>query len=103
MNEPLPENKRRLSNKELLRHNNLKQAIMRNYQSTSEGTEQLNRIYVRDNGICQVCQLPCSRRNASRGHIKALSTFMLTELAEAWADENLQLEHQTCNRRKGVN
>jgi len=61
------------------------------------GTSQLNRIYLRDGGICQICNKPVSRDEASRDHIK---DFALCTPEEAKSDTNVQLAHRVCNERK---
>ncbi len=58
---------------------------------------QLERIYERDKGICQLCGNPVARRNASRDHIK---DFALCTPEEARSDDNLQLAHTWCNEQK---
>lgn len=59
--------------------------------------KQLNRIYIRDNGICQHCMQPCSREDASRGHIIDVE---YCDRSLARSDENIQLEHVACNLAK---
>jgi len=66
----------------------------------SSTTGQLNRIYVRDNGICQMCFEPCSRAEASREHVKELH---LCTREEARSDDNVILAHQTCNNERSNN
>lgn len=63
----------------------------------SKRKAQLNRIYERDEGICQHCMLPCTREDASRGHIIDLE-YCDKELARD--DNNIQLEHKACNLEK---
>lgn len=72
-------------------------AARRKQLDTCDRKIQLNRIYERDQGICQVCNLPCTREDASRGHIKDL---MLCTKREATSDDNMQLEHKICNNVK---
>lgn len=60
-------------------------------------THQLNRIYERDKGICQICQKPVRRDEASRDHIKDLA---LCTKEEARDDSNIQLAHIICNNMK---
>jgi|SRR6185369_338014 len=59
---------------------------------------QLNRIYVRDRGICQICGKKCPRDEASRDHIK--SPILCKTRAEANSDTNVQLAHMICNNNK---
>jgi 5-methylcytosine-specific restriction endonuclease McrA len=66
--------------------------------SRSRSKNQLDRIYERDNGICQYCHKPCSREDASRGHILELR-YCATK-AEARDINNMQLEHKWCNHNK---
>jgi hypothetical protein len=61
----------------------------------SDTTKQLNRIYERDKGICQACELPCARQDASRGHSKRLAEYATVK--EARSDESIRLEHTWCN------
>lgn len=56
---------------------------------------ELDAIYTRDKGICQECQQPCSRGEASCGHIVPVSKGG----QHVWA--NVQLEHLRCNVKKG--
>lgn len=55
---------------------------------------QLDRIYDRDKGICQICNEPCKREDATRDHIKRLSECTVQE---ARSDNNVQLAHDRCN------
>lgn len=66
-------------------------------KDSNKTTKQLNRIYVRDKGICQLCYLPCSRADASREHIKEL--FRCTK-EEARSDDNQVLAHKNCNQQR---
>jgi len=66
----------------------------RNRKDSNDKTVQLNRIFVRDNGICQICFNPCRRDEASREHIKELQ-FCTKE--EARSDDNMVLAHINCN------
>lgn len=61
----------------------------------SNSTGQLNRIYKRDGGICQICFMPCVREDASRDHIKELVECESKE--EARDDNNIRLAHKFCN------
>lgn len=58
---------------------------------------QLDRIYKRDKGICQICFKPCTRTDASRDHIKE---FRYCNKAEAQDDNNIRLAHANCNNRR---
>jgi hypothetical protein len=60
-------------------------------------TAQLNRIYIRDKGICMLCGKHCPRSEASRDHIK---DFAKCTPAEARSDDNVQLAHVLCNNIK---
>lgn len=71
-------------------------ARRKRYEGSGRGA-QLNRIYVRDKGICQICFKPCDRVDASRDHIK---DFSKCTLEEARRDSNVQLAHYWCNNQK---
>jgi len=58
---------------------------------------QLDRIYKRDKGICQICFKFCPRVNASRDHIKELR-YCTRE--EARNDDNIRLSHTECNNKR---
>jgi 5-methylcytosine-specific restriction endonuclease McrA len=59
--------------------------------------EQMDRIYERDKGICQLCKKKCKREDATRDHKKP---FHLCDLGEARSDHNIQLAHDECNQAK---
>ena len=52
-------------------------------------------LYVRDGGICQLCNTPVSRQDASIDHKVPISLGG----PNLWS--NVQLAHFTCNARKG--
>jgi 5-methylcytosine-specific restriction endonuclease McrA len=52
---------------------------------------QLNRIYIRYSGICQICFKPCAREIASREHVIELSKGGSSD------DNNVVLAHVSCN------
>lgn len=54
-------------------------------------TQQLRRIYRRDNGICQLCGEPCSVPDASREHVVRLADGGSSD------DSNVVLAHKKCN------
>jgi len=56
---------------------------------------QLNRIYVRDCGHCQLCFLPVEREKATRDHILEITYISDKKLARS--DENVRLAHKQCN------
>lgn len=58
---------------------------------------QLDRIYDRDLGICQLCLQPCAREDASRDHIIELASC---SPHDAISDSNIQLAHTWCNNFK---
>lgn len=60
---------------------------------------QLERIFIRDHGICQLCREECIRTEASREHIKGLDRTI--EAEEFSNDENVVLAHKLCNNLKG--
>jgi 5-methylcytosine-specific restriction endonuclease McrA len=62
---------------------------------TPQATEQLDRIYIRDVGICQLCFKICERDQASRDHIKELKDCISKK--EARSDDNVRLAHIVCN------
>jgi len=72
-------------------------AARRERMDKSRRAGQLNRIYRRDGGICQLCHRPCSRADASRDHIK---DFALCTPEEAKDDDNMVLAHKECNNNK---
>ena len=55
-------------------------------------TQQLRRIYRRDNGICQLCGQPCAVVDASREHVVRLADGGSSD------DDNIILAHKTCNQ-----
>jgi len=55
----------------------------------------LDVLYKRDNGICQLCLKPCSRRQASRDHRIPIARGGEHSYA------NVQLAHKLCNSHKG--
>jgi len=60
-------------------------------------TRQLNRIYERDRGICQLCFQFCSREEASRDHVIEWCVGGSSE------DSNIVLAHKICNELKSRN
>lgn len=56
----------------------------------------LDRLYVRDHGICGICHLPVARWEAQIDHIRPLARGG----AHTW--QNVQLAHGRCNARKGA-
>jgi len=72
--------------------------------SSGSRQRQLNRIYKRDRGICQLCGEPCSREDASRDHRIELRsvTIKLTPEQRAYlqSDRNVQLAHIDCNNQR---
>jgi len=57
----------------------------------------LDVLYKRDEGICQLCYKPCPRKHASRDHIVPIDRGGLH------CYDNVQLAHKLCNARKGNN
>lgn len=66
----------------------------RNRKDVGNIRVQLDRIYARDKGICQLCKQPCSREEASREHLKEVR-YCTKE--EARSDDNIVLAHKRCN------
>lgn len=66
----------------------------------NDTTSQLNRIYKRDRGVCQLCGKPCKREDASRDHIKDLRSLTIAEAKLLRGDEHVRLAHIRCNNRK---
>lgn len=62
--------------------------------SKSGQRAQLERVFKRDNGICQICQLPCQRKDASREHVITLQS------GGARTDDNVILAHKLCNNTR---
>jgi Restriction endonuclease len=60
-------------------------------------TAQLRRIYLRDNGICQLCGQPCQKSDASREHVVRLADGGSSD------DDNIILAHKTCNQDADTN
>lgn len=56
----------------------------------------LDVLYKRDQGICRLCDKPCSRNHASRDHIVPVSRGGEHSYA------NTQLAHKRCNAQKGA-
>src|SRR5258706_13371153 len=59
---------------------------------------QLDRIYRRDHGICQLCMKPCIREEASRDHI--IGPTESESYYQFNSDTNVLLAHQLCNNQK---
>ena len=55
----------------------------------------LDVLYKRDEGICQLCFEPCSRKHASRDHIIPIAR------GGVHSYKNVQLAHKSCNAHKG--
>lgn len=55
---------------------------------------QLQRVYLRDEGICQLCFNFCEREEASRDHVVELSAGGTS------LDTNIVLAHKACNLLK---
>jgi 5-methylcytosine-specific restriction endonuclease McrA len=70
---------------------------MRQAKEGSARKGQLDRIYARDLGICQLCKQPCAREDASRDHIKEIVDCTPYE---ARSEDNMQLAHVWCNNNK---
>lgn len=68
--------------------------------NTNELKSQLDRIYLRDNGICQLCLQPCVREESSRDHIVELK-YCTQQMARD--DNNVRLAHITCNNYRSNN
>ncbi len=62
--------------------------------SGRQAAKQLQRIYLRDQGICQLCNLFCIREEASRDHVVELCQGGSNE------DSNIVLAHKKCNEDK---
>jgi 5-methylcytosine-specific restriction endonuclease McrA len=73
--------------------------IERLRKDVANTTKQLNRIYERDGGICQLCNLSCNREDASRDHIKEIH---LCTKEEARSDDNVVLAHRKCNEERSA-
>jgi 5-methylcytosine-specific restriction endonuclease McrA len=59
--------------------------------SKQHARAQLVRVYRRDQGICQLCELPCAREDASREHRIPLRDGGSND------DGNVVLAHKLCN------
>jgi 5-methylcytosine-specific restriction endonuclease McrA len=70
---------------------------MRQNKEGSSRKGQLDRIYARDLGICQLCKQHCAREDASRDHIIELARCTPYE---ARSDDNVELAHTWCNNLK---
>jgi 5-methylcytosine-specific restriction endonuclease McrA len=55
----------------------------------------IEQLYLRDEGTCQLCKQPCSKAEWSIDHIIPLSR------GGEHSYENTQLAHRSCNSRKG--
>lgn len=62
--------------------------------------KQLDRIYIRDKGICQICFLPCPRSEASRDHIIEVKYLVTRE--DVMNDDNVILAHILCNLERDM-
>lgn len=69
----------------------------RKWLETSNRSAQLNYIYRRDCGICQICLTHVDRADASRDHIKRL---VECTKAEARDLDNMRLAHKSCNGQR---
>jgi 5-methylcytosine-specific restriction endonuclease McrA len=64
---------------------------------SSDRTRQLDFIYRRDRGICQICLKHVNREDASRDHIKKLSECTKEEARNL---DNMRLAHKACNEAR---
>lgn len=55
----------------------------------------LDILFKRDEGVCQLCHQPCSRKLASRDHIVPIARGGMH------CYDNVQLAHKACNSYKG--
>ena len=69
--------------------------IVHSLSSQSQRKKQLDRIYERDKGICQLCGFPVLREEASRDHI-----ISPLNGGDGKDDNNMQLAHKLCNSEK---
>lgn len=77
-----------------LRHRHKRRARLKNVEF--DGTISLKVLYIRDDGVCQICDQACSREDASIDHIVPIARGG----AHTW--DNVQLAHLLCNIRKGT-
>src|SRR5258706_11753691 len=68
----------------------------RKRKDSTDTTKQLNRIFERDLGICQLCKQVCRREDASREHVKP---FNDCTVEEARSDTMMVLAHTWCNNK----
>lgn len=64
---------------------------------SSDRKRQLDFIYRRDHGICQLCLQFCKREDASRDHIKRLVDCTKEEARNL---DNQRLAHKLCNEQR---
>lgn len=74
-------------------HNRRRRALK--YVSKCESGITMDKVYLRDKGICGICKSICARKEASLDHIIALSN----KGPHTW--NNIQLAHFNCNAQKG--
>jgi len=82
----------------MTRQHNDANHMRRKKYDVSNRLGQLERIYVRDKGICQLCFEPCLREEASRDHIIELKDCTTKE--QARDDDNMRLAHVRCNNQR---
>lgn len=56
----------------------------------------LDVLFKRDGGVCQLCHQSCARKHASRDHIIPIARGGLH------CYDNVQLAHKSCNAHKGA-
>lgn len=79
--------------------------ILRKVLDIAKTTKQLDRIYIRDKGICYICGLWMRRREATRHHLDEFKNYKLEDVTEELkrtfrSDANVKLAHEICNNNE---
>jgi 5-methylcytosine-specific restriction endonuclease McrA len=93
-----PDRRRAAANKYAATHPEMRRKHLHNWRARRRQafieSVDIEMIYARDGGICQLCKKPVPRPQASMDHIIPLSA------GGAHASWNVQLTHLTCNLRR---
>lgn len=70
------------------------------HQRSWDNRKFLNKIWLRDNGICHICKMKCWR-NLSNGHSLGVTLDHVVPFKQGeHSEDNLKLAHRTCNSIK---
>jgi 5-methylcytosine-specific restriction endonuclease McrA len=93
-----PEKRRAIANKYAATHPEMRRKHLHNWRARRRQafveSVDIEMIYARDSGICQLCKKPVPREQASMDHIIPLSA------GGAHASWNVQLTHLRCNLKR---